>query len=135
MAIRRSGPKGARDVYRGFDSQFGLKSQNPLDLVNLGGLLRLTQGASWVTVGLIDGPAAFDHPDLNSAKIREIRGSRKGGCSDPATVARTHSMFVAGILSATRGALVPAICPCTLLIRPSLPKQPLVGGADAGKKG
>jgi subtilisin family serine protease len=92
---------------------------DPLTLVGLGRLISLTQGTSSVAIGLIDGPVALDHPDLNSANIRELSGKGIGRCSDATSVACTHGTFIAGMLCAKRGASAPAICPrCTLLLRP-----------------
>jgi subtilisin family serine protease len=79
-----------------------------------------SQGHPGVTIALIDGPVAVDHPDLADAIIREIPGKLEGTCSTPNDmVACSHGTFVAGILFARRGSVAPAICPkCTLLIRP-----------------
>jgi subtilisin family serine protease len=72
-----------------------------------------------VTIGLIDGPVALDHPDLASGNIREITGRINSACTEPGSAACLHGAFVAGILSAKRGSAAPAICPnCTLLVRP-----------------
>jgi hypothetical protein len=37
----------------------------PLDLVKLPELMALTAGRSDIMVGLVDGPIAMNHPDLN----------------------------------------------------------------------
>ncbi|HEY5706738.1 MAG TPA: S8 family serine peptidase [Terrimicrobiaceae bacterium] len=71
-----------------------------------------------MTIGLIDGPVAA-HPELASQHIREIPGAVSGTCTQANSTACQHGTFVAGILSATRGSVAPAICPnCTLLVRP-----------------
>jgi hypothetical protein len=48
---------------------------DPLDLVKLTALMERTGGSPEVTIGLIDGPVAMDHPELASQPIREIRGT------------------------------------------------------------
>src|SRR5262249_62101863 len=69
--------------------------------------------------GRIDGPVALDHPDLAGGTIREITGRINSACTQPSSTACMHGTFVAGILSARRGSVAPAICPnCTLLARP-----------------
>jgi subtilisin family serine protease len=78
-----------------------------------------TSGRADVKIGLVDGPVVLDHPDLAGATIREIPGKLKGICTRASSVACTHGTFVAGMLSARRGSVAPAICPgCTLLLRP-----------------
>jgi len=92
---------------------------NHLDLVKLSALMELTSGRPEIVVGLIDGPVAMNHPDLVSENIREIPESMHGTCTQPNSIACMHGTFVAGILSAKRSSLAPAICPsCTLLVRP-----------------
>jgi subtilisin family serine protease len=92
---------------------------NPLDLVKLTALLELTSGRPEMTVALIDGPVATDHPDLAGANIHEIPGKLRGKCSQASSAACMHGTFVAGILCAKRSSAAPAICPkCTLLVRP-----------------
>jgi hypothetical protein len=44
-----------------------------LELVKLSPLTQRTVGRPEVTIGLIDGPVAKDHPDLESKSIRELR--------------------------------------------------------------
>jgi subtilisin family serine protease len=91
----------------------------PLDLVRLTPLIDRTSGRPDVTIGLIDGPVAMNHPDLASQHIHEIPGNGSGACTQANRMACLHGTFVAGILSAKRGSSAPAICPdCTLLIRP-----------------
>jgi subtilisin family serine protease len=89
-----------------------------LDLVNLPGLMALTEGRPEIAVGLIDGPVAGDRPEFAAERIRELPGAL-GACSRVDSAACRHGTFVAGILSARRGSVAPAICPgCTLLVRP-----------------
>jgi subtilisin family serine protease len=94
-------------------------SVGPLELVRLSPVMERSQGRSEMRVALIDGPVVIDHPELAGATIREIAGTLKGACTRPDTIACTHATFVAGMLSARRGSVAPAICPgCTLLLRP-----------------
>jgi len=88
-----------------------------LDLVKLPALMELSAGRSDIIVGLIDGPVAVGHPDL-ARNIREAPGAR-AACSQASSAACLHGTFVAGILSAKRGSMGPALCPdCTLLVFP-----------------
>jgi len=97
---------------------------NPMELaiakrVRLPALMARSRGRAEITVALIDGPVVLDHPDLAGATIREVSGKLIGTCARADTVACMHATFVAGILSARRGSVAPAICPgCTLLVRP-----------------
>jgi subtilisin family serine protease len=101
----------------------------PLDLVNLTPLMERTSGRAEIRLGLIDGPVATNHPDLAAQNIREVAGRLAGGCSMASSVACMHGTFVAGMLSAKRGALAPAICPeCTLLVRPIFAETPSAKG-------
>ena len=91
----------------------------PLDLVRLTPLIDRTSGRPELTIGLIDGPVVMDHPELANQHIREIPGNGSGACTQANSTACLHGTFVAGILSAKRGSVAPAICPnCTLLVRP-----------------
>lgn len=91
----------------------------PLELVNLAGLMELTEGRPETVIGLIDGPVAVDHPDLTANRIRPISGRLQGACSLKNSIACTHGTFVAGILSAKRESYAPGISPeCTLLVCP-----------------
>lgn len=91
----------------------------PLDLVRLTPLMDRTSGRADVHIGLIDGPVAMSCPDLPRQQIREISGNGSGACARASSIACMHGTFVAGILSAKRGSVAPAICPrCTLLVRP-----------------
>jgi subtilisin family serine protease len=90
-----------------------------LQLVQLTGLMERTEGSADVSIGLIDGPVATQHPDLAGDHVRAITGTMNAGCAQLDSLACRHGTFVAGILSAARSSPAPAICPgCTLLIRP-----------------
>ncbi|NJK52581.1 MAG: S8 family serine peptidase [Cyanobacteria bacterium CRU_2_1] len=92
---------------------------NPLDLVNLTPLMKLTSGRPEVVVGLIDGTIFQKHPEFMGANIREISGELSGQCVQASSTACVHGTFVAGILCGKRSSIAPAICPnCTLLVRP-----------------
>jgi subtilisin family serine protease len=92
---------------------------NHLDLVKLPALMQLTSGRPEIVIGLIDGPVAMNHPDLPSENIHEIPGSSQRTCTQANTAAYIHGTLIAGILSAKRSSVAPAICPgCTLLARP-----------------
>jgi subtilisin family serine protease len=91
----------------------------PLELVKLTALMGRTSGSPEVTIGLIDGPVATHHPDLTGQQIREIVGGKGVTCAQANSAACLHGTFIAGILSAKRSSIAPAICPsCALLIRP-----------------
>ena len=95
-----------------------LPASAALELVRLGPLMALSSGRAEIGVGLVDGPVAIDHPDLDGARIRALGGDGSL-CSRSDSGACIHGTFVAGILAARRGSLAPAICPgCTLLVRP-----------------
>ncbi|TFZ11489.1 S8 family peptidase [Bacillus cereus] len=90
-----------------------------LDLVRLKELMNITTGKSEIRIGLIDGPVATKHPDLIEANIRRITGKTSVSCINNSSFACMHGTFLAGILSAKRESMAPAICPkCTLLVRP-----------------
>jgi hypothetical protein len=90
-----------------------------LDVIGLTPLMERTSGSPRVLVALVDGPIVMDHPDLAADRIREIPGTLRGTCARATSAACQHGTFVAGVLSAKRGSLAPAICPgCTLLLRP-----------------
>jgi len=91
----------------------------PIHLVRLPELMKSGEGHPEITVALIDGPVELDHPDLAGSTIREISGKLEGSRTLADSVACTHGTFVAGMLSARRGSVAPAVCPgCTLLLRP-----------------
>jgi subtilisin family serine protease len=91
----------------------------PLHLVRLLGFMKRGQGRPEITVALIDGPVVLGHADLAGSTIRDIPGILRGTCTQADSVACTPGTFVAGLLSARRGSVAPAICPaCALLLRP-----------------
>ena len=91
----------------------------PLELVKLTALMERTSGNPEVRIGLIDGPVVTQHADLELEHLREIPGNNGATCTQANSAACLHGTFIAGILSAKRNSLAPAICPnCTLLIRP-----------------
>src|SRR5215467_9380405 len=91
----------------------------PLDLVRITPLIDRTSGRPELTIGLIDGPVVMNHPELANQHVREIPGNGSAACTQANSTACLHGTFVAGILSAKRGSVAPAICPnCTLLVRP-----------------
>jgi subtilisin family serine protease len=101
----------------------GAKPSYPIDgqlgLIRLASLMERSRGSPELKIGLIDGPVAIKHLDLESQHLREISANSKNACTNPNSMACMHGTFVAGILSAKRGSPAPAICPdCTLLIRP-----------------
>ena len=102
---------------------------SPLELVKLTALMDRTSGRNDVRIGLIDGPVALRHPDLASENIGEIPGRIGSTCTNATSMACSHGTFVAGILSAKRGSVAPAICPnCTLLVRPIFDEKSPVNG-------
>lgn len=108
---------------------------DPLEFVRLAPLMALTRGQSDAVIGLVDGPVAFDHPDLAGATIRTL-GGVPGACRDPASDSCRHGTFVAGILVARRGARAPAIAPdCTLVVRPVFWEAGPAGGLPSASPG
>lgn len=102
---------------------------DPLQYVNLTGLMKLTSGRPEITIALIDGPVAVDHPDLAVHNFREVPRAGSSSCSLVTSTACMHGTFVAGMLSARRGSSAPAICPaCTLLLRPIFAEGASVNG-------
>ena len=102
---------------------------NHLDLVKLTALMDLTTGRPEIRVGLIDGPVAMDHPELRSENIREVPGQLSGLCTMANSTACMHGTFVAGVLSAKRNSIAPAICPnCILLLRPIFAETTPING-------
>jgi subtilisin family serine protease len=88
-------------------------------MVRLTPLMEHTSGRADLVIGLLDGPVAADHPDLDGARIRPAPGAPPDACSQANSTACQHGTFVAGVLCARRGSPAPAICPgCTLLVRP-----------------
>jgi hypothetical protein len=94
----------------------GATNRSALKLVRLSSLMERTSGAGDLKIGLIDGPVDLDHPDFARARSQSITAGGRCGLSGSAACA--HGTFVAGILSARRGSVAPAIAPgCTLLVR------------------
>ncbi|MDH6147402.1 MULTISPECIES: S8 family serine peptidase [Paraburkholderia] len=90
-----------------------------LDVVQLPPLMEITAGRPDIAIGLIDGPVATMHDDLERVRIKELSLTSGSTCVDHGSSACSHGTFVAGILSARRGTRAPAICPdCTLVVRP-----------------
>lgn len=120
-----------------FSNSFGLgycmsqkrTSMTPLELVKLPPLMERTSGRKELKIGLIDGPVALNHPDLAIGNIREISGGMNSACTKTGSSACVHGTFVAGILTAKRGSVAPAICPdCTLLVRPIFTETEVTNG-------
>jgi subtilisin family serine protease len=102
---------------------------DPLDLVRLTPLMKISSGRAEIRVGLIDGPVVTNHPELSVTKIHEVSGAISGTCERASSIACMHGTFVAGILCARRGSVAPAICPdCTLIIRPIFTETSLTNG-------
>jgi subtilisin family serine protease len=94
-----------------------------IERVNLRPLMERSNGDVEITLGLIDGPVAMDHPELGD-NLREVQWKRRGTCAHSNSAACQHGTFVAGILSGRRGSVAPAICPgCTLLVCPIFPES------------
>lgn len=85
-----------------------------LAATNLTGIMRLGEGRPEISIGLIDGDVERQLPDFEGVDIRHV------GMDRPAAGRGTdHGTFVAGILSARRSSVAPAISPgCRLLVRP-----------------
>ncbi len=99
---------------------------NALNLTGLSPLMQRTCGIPEVVIGLIDGPVATAHPELNPENLRTI--PEGASCNDTDDAACRHGTFIAGILKAKRSSRAPALCPgCTLLIRPVFFEQPARG--------
>ena len=91
---------------------------SPLQLVGMSSLLTATSGSKEIVIGMIDGPVASSHPDLQGANLRTL-SSAQAACRVTDSLACQHGTFIAGILSAQRDSQAPAICPgCPLLVRP-----------------
>lgn len=102
---------------------------DPLDLVKLRALMERTSGSPGLKIGLIDGPVATQHADLAGEYLRRLPGNNGGICTQVNSAACLHGTFVAGILSAKRGSVAPAICPeCTLVVRPIFAETAGVNG-------
>src|SRR5215211_5287307 len=81
--------------------------------------MELSSGNPRITIGLLDGPVATNHPDLATESIRRVGSKLRGDCVQNSSAACRHGTFTAGILSARRDSPAPAICPhCTVVVRP-----------------
>jgi len=90
-----------------------------LELVKLTPLMEHTSGRPEIVIALIDGPVLMDRPDLWSSNVQHLRRNLPATCAQSTSAACMHGTFVAGMLSAKRSSVAPAICPdCTLLVRP-----------------
>jgi hypothetical protein len=69
-----------------------------LELVTLSPLMARTAGHPEVAIGLIDGPVAIDHPDLEKESVREVPGEFAGTSALASSTACKHETFLAGIL-------------------------------------
>ena len=101
-----------------FSDSHELNAPSPLALVRLPALLDATTGNKAIVIGMIDGPVASSHRDLQEANFRTLSADQ-AACRMTESLACQHGTFIAGILSAKRGSQAPAICPaCTLLLKP-----------------
>jgi subtilisin family serine protease len=92
---------------------------NPLDLVKLTSLMKVTSGRPEIVVSLVDGLVLKQHPELVGVNIRETSGEQNSQCVRANSTACRHGTFIAGILFGKRNSVAPAICSnCTLLVRP-----------------
>ena len=99
------------------------RSDAALAAVQLPALMERSRGAAAVTVGLIDGPVMFGHPQLVGEGIKEA-AALQPACRRPTSVACAHGTAVAGVLFAQRQSFAPAICPgCALVVRPIFSEQ------------
>lgn len=92
---------------------------NVINQTHLKPLMDLSRGKPNTTIGLIDGPIDFNHPDFQDSKIEISNKSYNGKCKNASSISCIHGTFVAGILSAKRNSPAPSICPgCKILLRP-----------------
>lgn len=93
--------------------------KNLIQSIQLTPLYEKTQGSPEITIGVIDGPAAITHPDLQQTKIESSNIQINSSCSFPESHACNHGTMVLGILAARRGSPTPALCPgCSFIMRP-----------------
>jgi subtilisin family serine protease len=101
---------------------------DPLDQIKLRPLMDISSGIHEVVIGIIDGPVDFNHPALEGSRIRTVNDSQMVACKNANSIACMHGTFVAGILSAMRGAHAPGICPsCEVKLYPIFSEQQLNG--------
>jgi subtilisin family serine protease len=106
-------------------------ASNPLSLVGLPELMRLSDGRRDIGVGLIDGPVAVWIKEFEDTPIRQASSKAFGNCRNVNSAACKHGTFVAGILSAGRTSIAPALCPGSLLIlRPIFSEEEEVPGGQ-----
>jgi subtilisin family serine protease len=87
-------------------------------MVSLSQLMARTEGRAEITIGLIDGPVAAEHPGLANSRLRAV-GDRPVTCRNSGGSACLHGTFIAGMLVAGPAASTPGLCPgCTMLVRP-----------------
>jgi subtilisin family serine protease len=90
-----------------------------LAMVGLPPLMETGEGSLDVAIALIDGPVLAVHPALETSNIVAVRAGAFASIDGPLGPAARHGTSIAGILSAKRGSVAPAICPgCRLLVRP-----------------
>jgi subtilisin family serine protease len=99
-------------------AETGRNPEAALGLLRLQALMDISAGISDITVAMIDGPIARNHPDLAHENIRSQQGGEDSTCIKPDSAACLHGTYVAGVLHAKRDCAVPGICPgCSLLTR------------------
>jgi subtilisin family serine protease len=101
------------------------------DLVGLPAVMERSRGSAAVTIAMLDGPVAVEHPDLAHARIRTLGDN--AACTRASSYACTHGTFVAGVLIARPGSSAPAIAPeCTLLVCPIFGESEMTLGSTSG---
>ena len=89
---------------------------DPLQLSHLKALMEATSGNPAIVIGVIDGPVDLSHPDFQGTELAATSTAR---CETIDSLACRHGTFVAGMLSAQRGANAPALSPaCRFFYRP-----------------
>jgi hypothetical protein len=96
----------------------------PVARVQLTVWMDLTSGRRAITVGIIDGPVAMNHPDLSSEHTGEMPRRPAGIRAQRPSTARVHGTFAAEISCAKRCAVVGH-----LLVITSGP-QPMTSGTE-----
>lgn len=101
-----------------------------LERVQLTALMGRSEGRPEFNIGLIDGPVARRHSELDGANVREVKGGPPGLCTQPSSGACIHGTFVASVLCGNRSGTKPAIAArCTLLSRPIFSEEDNGSGA------